>query len=125
MRRENRTTFNDDPPDLLNSMESTIDVLSIDRQAVTIQYVSTKPTELHAIVARARGLLQDEEEPKVHGVTTGVVASTYPRDIDIPRGRHDNDKLDISDIKIAPTVAEFQPYGVFALDKPGYTPFPQ
>ncbi|KAG4428680.1 hypothetical protein IFR05_015837 [Cadophora sp. M221] len=57
------------------------------------------------MVARAKGLLQ-EDQVEVQGLTTGPVASTYPRPLDLPRGRHDNDKLDITKIKIIPTEEE-------------------
>lgn len=42
------------------------------------------------------------------GVTTGVVTSTYPKAVDIPQGRHDNDKADMSEIKIIPTEDEIR-----------------
>ena len=42
------------------------------------------------------------------GVSTAVVASIYPRDLVIPQDRHDNDKADITKIKILPTEDEIR-----------------
>ncbi|CZT49235.1 uncharacterized protein RSE6_10048 [Rhynchosporium secalis] len=56
-------------------------------------------------VARSQGLLQEDDDTD-GGVTTGVVMSTYPRAVEIPEERHDNDEADISEIKIIPTEGE-------------------
>ena len=45
------------------------------------------------MVSRVTGLLQAEEEPKSTGVSTSIVTSTYPRELDMPRDRHENDKI--------------------------------
>ncbi|KAL2074449.1 hypothetical protein VTL71DRAFT_8227 [Oculimacula yallundae] len=107
LRRENRASFNEELPDLLNSIEEMSEVILADKHSVTFRYVGNKVGELRRIVARSQGLLH-EEEPTVEGITTGVVMSTYPRAIEIPQGRHDNDKADISEIKIIPTEEEIR-----------------
>lgn len=60
------------------------------------------------MIARANGLLHQEEEPQLHGVSTSVMASTYPRDFIMPQDRHDNDKMDITKIQILPTQEKIQ-----------------
>ena len=37
-----------------------------------------------------------------------VVASTYPREIQLPGNRHDNDKRDITEISVLPTEDEIR-----------------
>jgi len=59
------------------------------------------------MIARANGLL-NHEEPHLSGVSTTVVTFTYPREIVLPGGRHDNDKTDITKIKILPTEDEIR-----------------
>lgn len=110
LRREQRVQFNDELPQLFNAMENIMEVANIDKQSVTFQLVNTRLVELRGIVARANGLLQKEiEEPNIQGVSTTVV-STYPRPIgmDRPQNRHDNDKVNIADVKLLPTVDEIR-----------------
>ena len=108
VKREPRATFHEDLPDLVNSLESILEVAGIDRQIAPFQVVRNGIEELRRTIARANGLLQHEEEPPMGGVSTSVVVSTYPRDIVPPRDRHDNDKLDITKIHILPTEEEIR-----------------
>lgn len=108
LRREQRATFHDDLLDLINSIESIPDATGIDPQSATFQKIRTNSEELRGVVARANGLLQDQDEQPVGGVTTSVVASTYPRELILPQGRHNNDHMDITKIKILPTEAEIR-----------------
>jgi hypothetical protein len=64
--------------------------------------------EIRKTVARASRLLQEDEEPTVDGVSTTAVTSTYPREIILPRDRHDNDKTDFTKINILPTEDEIR-----------------
>ena len=108
LRREQRATFHNDLLDLINSIESIPETTGINPQSATFQKIRTSSQELRGIVARANGLLQDEDEQPVGGVTTSVVASTYPRELILPQGRHNNDNMDITNIKILPTEAEIR-----------------
>lgn len=102
LKRERRATFHDDLPDLVEAMENITTITGLDKNSVAFQFVTNTIRELRGIIARANGLLNHEvEEPgQVDGVSTAVVASTYPREIILPRDRHDNDKLDIAEIKL-------------------------
>lgn len=108
LKREPRAIFHENLPDLVNSLESMLEVAGIDRQIAPFQVVRNGIEELRRTIARAKGLLQHEEEPPMGGVSTSVVVSTYPRDIVPPRDRHDNDKLDITKINILPTEEEIR-----------------
>lgn len=108
LRREQRAAFNDDLPGLIDSMENLLDVAGIDVHSIAFQVLRKCIAELRGVIGRATGLLQHEEEPQVDGVSTTVVTSTYPRDLVIPQDRHDNDKADITKIKILPTEDEIR-----------------
>jgi hypothetical protein len=108
LRREPRATFHDDLPDLVDSLENIPEITGLDNRSTAFQILAKRVAELRAMIARAKGLLDHPEEPRVGGVSTTVVASTYPRDIALPGDRHDNDKLDITKIKILPTEDEIR-----------------
>ena len=108
LRREQRATFHDDLLDLINSIESIPEATGVDPQSATFQVIRNSSEELRGMVARANGLLQDQDEQPVGGVSTSVVASTYPRQLILPQGRHDNDNMDITKIKILPTEDEIR-----------------
>lgn len=107
LRREQRATFHEDLSDLVISMNDIIESTSIARTSAEFQPVINRIAELQAMIARANGLLNNEE-PQVGGVTDLIVTSTYPRETILPGDRHDNDKLDITKIKILPTEDEIR-----------------
>jgi hypothetical protein len=100
--------LHDDLPDLVNSLENAADITSMDKQYVAFQVVINRISELRATIARANSLLNHEEVPLVNGVLTAVATSTYPRDIIVPRDRHNNDNTDITKIQILPTENEIR-----------------
>ncbi len=104
LRREHRAAFHDDLPGLIHSIENLAGVA--DGHSAIFQVMRNSITELHGVVSRATGLLRQDEEPQVDGVSTTVVTSTYPRDLVVPQDRHDNDKADIIEINIFPTEDE-------------------
>jgi len=108
LRREPRATFHDDLPDLVDSLENIPGITGIDNRSTTFQIIANRVTELRAMIARANGLLDHHEEPRAGGVSTTVVTSTYPREVVAPGDRHDNDKMDITKIKILPTEDEIR-----------------
>lgn len=105
LRRESRARFNDDLPSLIDSTENAVHVITGEAQSQTATIVLSQIGEIRAMVARAKGLLvQEEEQQEALPTTTGT--STYPRPLEMPRDRHDNDKADITKIKIFPTREE-------------------
>jgi hypothetical protein len=108
LRREQRATFHNDLPDLIGAFENATEITGIDKTSATYQTIIRRLAELRAMIARANGLLSKGEEPQENGISTEVVISTYPRDIIMPRDRHDNDKVDITKIKILPTEDEIR-----------------
>ncbi|TVY90442.1 NFX1-type zinc finger-containing protein [Lachnellula willkommii] len=106
LRREQRALFHDDLPALVGDFEEFSSALSAQHPTVAFRTTSVL-AEVRGMIARARGLLHNEG-PKVNGVSTTVVTSTFPREIELPGGRHDNDKDDIADIQILPTENEIK-----------------
>ncbi|KAL8688726.1 MAG: hypothetical protein Q9218_005433 [Villophora microphyllina] len=109
LKREPRAAFNDDLPNFIESIAANLAATGVEESTVTHHRVHCGLRELQGIVARAQGLLQEEQQqPSAGGVTTSVVLSTYPRELDMPRDRHDNDKADITQIQILPTEEEIR-----------------
>ncbi|KAI4196174.1 MAG: hypothetical protein LQ350_006722 [Teloschistes chrysophthalmus] len=109
LRREPRAALHDDLPTFIESVATTLEATGVVESSVTHHLVRNGLVQLRGIVARARGLVQEEEpEAPVSGVKTSVVTSTYPRDIEMPRDRHDNDKADITQIQILPSEDEIR-----------------
>ncbi len=108
LRREQRAAFHEDLPNLVNSMEHIAETTGIGKHYVVFQVARIRIAEFRRMVARANGLLYHEEERQVSGASTTTATSTYPRDIAAPRDRHDNDKTDITKIKILPTEGEIR-----------------
>lgn len=75
--------------------------MGIDDASAAFQVVNNQCSELRAIIAHANGLLAVV-------VSTTVVKSTYPRQIIVPGGHHDNENVDITKIKILPTEDEIR-----------------
>ncbi|KAH9881756.1 hypothetical protein J1614_000927 [Plenodomus biglobosus] len=106
LRRESRARYNEQLLDLIHSLETAAHLITEAESGVFSHMLSTQAKDLHAVVARANGLLVEGEEP---GSTMGLTLarhSRYPRDIVVPRDRHDNDKTDITDMSIFPTRGE-------------------
>ncbi|KAF9729289.1 hypothetical protein PMIN01_12979 [Paraphaeosphaeria minitans] len=106
LRREPRARFSEELPTLMDGIENLVQMISeAQSQAYTI--VTRHIGELRAVVDRANGLLAQEEEEEVQKLLQPSVApSSYPRNIDVPRDRHDNDKADVSQMEIFPTREE-------------------
>jgi len=108
LKREQRAAFNEELSDLVNSLQNLAEATGIDDTSLAFQVVKNQSSELRAIIARANGLLADVEAPNVDGVSTTVVKSTYPRQLIVPGGHHDNENGDITKIKILPTEDEIR-----------------
>lgn len=106
LRREQRATFHGDLPDLIDSIERLGG--GIDAQSIGSHILHNTVAELRGVVDRATGRVRQNEEPQVDGVSTTFVTSTYPRESVIPQHRHDNDKADITKIRILPTEDEIR-----------------
>jgi hypothetical protein len=100
LKRESRARFNEDLLALVDAMNTVADVSSAGKPSISSTVVINHAQCIRDMVARANGLLLTN--PREHNDSTQP-ASSYPRDLAIPSNRHDNDKLDMTEIVIFPT----------------------
>lgn len=106
LRREQRSRFHEHLLDLVDLIDNTLVATELDAQSIAFQIVRNIVGELRGTIARAHGLLREETEPHVNGVSASVVTPAFPRDFVMPQDRHDNDRKDITEIQIPPTREE-------------------
>jgi hypothetical protein len=106
--REQRASYNEDLPELIDSLQNVAEIVGFDDTSTSFHTISNQISEIRVIISRANGLLADVEPLNVHKVSINVVKSTYPRQLVIPGGHHDNDHQDITKIKILPTENEIK-----------------
>lgn len=106
LRREQKVPFNEDLLVIFNLIEDIIEKSSTSKQSQTFQIVNQVIMELRGVVNRAIRTLRVGENDLNNVDSTTIVTSTYPQLNIGPQNRHDNDKLDISEIKILPTLGE-------------------
>ena len=104
LRREAPARFHNDLPDLINTLETTAEMIT-ENTSVTFHMVQTHIADLRAMVSHAGSLLLDDAEIQT-GTILPTPKSTYPRNFVMPRNRYDNDKADITEMKIFPTREE-------------------
>ena len=108
LRRNPRALFHDELPDLVASLRNNFDAKAFSRTSTAYLIVTNRVTELLRMIQRANDFLVEENGDALGNDRPSVVTSTFPRDLDMPGGRHDNDKLDITGIKIVPTENEIR-----------------
>jgi hypothetical protein len=104
LKRNSSARFHDDLQTLIDALEAAAQIFAPGTPSVTGTMVLNNAAGIRAIVARANGLLIPQEMTSVS--SEPVATSSYPRDLVIPNDRHDNDKLDIADVTIFPTLDE-------------------
>ncbi|XEU97642.1 hypothetical protein FSHL1_002928 [Fusarium sambucinum] len=100
-----RTQFCDELPDLMEQMDKLIVMIAEDAPSKEIDEVSARFRLVRRLVNAAQERLatsEDTDNPR----NLKAIASTFPKELEIPGGRHDNDFADISKIAILPTYDE-------------------
>lgn len=108
LRREQRAAFNDQLPDLIDSLETLAAVTGIDSTSAAFHTITHHIGEIRSMIARANGLLAEVEAPQIDGVSITAVKSTYPKQVVVPGGHHNNDSSDITKINVLPTEDELR-----------------
>ncbi|KAI9155055.1 NFX1-type zinc finger-containing protein 1 [Paramyrothecium foliicola] len=98
LRRERRFAFNDDLPVLFERLQSLVQGMS--SSDLSNRVVAMKQT----LESAASNVTQSL--PDLISRSSAIHRSRYPRDVDRPGGRHDNDHAVLSHIKIFPTTSE-------------------
>ncbi|ESU05299.1 hypothetical protein FGSG_11696 [Fusarium graminearum PH-1] len=101
-----RTQFCDELPDLIEQMDKVISMIAEDAPPKELEEVSAHFKLLKRLVTAANDRLAASEDTSDKPKNLKAIASTFPRDLEIPGGRHDNDFADISKIAILPTYEE-------------------
>ena len=117
LRRTPKALFHEDLPALVESMGNASEFLGLDNNSVAVHTVAIRVAELQRMIRRTQGVLMENVDDGKE-IVNPVVASTYPRDIQLPGNRHDNDKRDITEINILPTEDEIRS------DRPEFLPSP-
>lgn len=99
LRRESRARFNDDLKALSDTMETAATVFAPGKQTMTSILVANHVRCIRDMVGRANGLLFTESIE----TDSCLAGASYPRDLVLPSDRHDNDKLDMTEIVVFPT----------------------
>lgn len=106
LRRESRARYNEELPNLINSLDTAAQMITETASVVASSMIARRAGDLGALIFRAHGLLSDEADAEFEAKPTSVLRSTYPRNFVIPGEHHDNDKTDITKIRLFPTRAE-------------------
>lgn len=104
LRREKRAIFNENLTRLVDTIENATAHVGISPLSAPV--LRNILQELRGMVAHSNVVIQPQVVER--DVSTRVVTSTYPQQIILPCDRHDNDKMDIAQISIFPTLAEVQ-----------------
>ncbi|MCJ1429305.1 hypothetical protein MMC29_007218 [Sticta canariensis] len=95
---------------LVETIQQISATFDLDKCSLAVHTVAMRVAELQRMIRSAHGLLVkytntgDEDALKPRHVMT----STYPRDIQLLGDRHDNDRRDITEISIVPTIGELR-----------------
>lgn len=101
LRREHRARLQPELTSLLEALETAALLFAPEAHTTTSALVVRRVSDMRAMIARANGLLSEDEE------TSGAAfTSSYPRDLVAPSDRHDNDKLNITEMTLFPTREE-------------------
>ncbi|KFG84214.1 hypothetical protein MANI_116058 [Metarhizium anisopliae] len=104
LKREQRARLNDDLPALVDSVENLSKSLAEGGLRKASALLMHQMGEVRAVVDRARGLI-DQEDADIPDFADAP-APVYPHGLHMPKDRHDNDKIDITAMKIFPTRGE-------------------
>ncbi|KAK5189250.1 hypothetical protein LTR47_011248 [Exophiala xenobiotica] len=104
LRRDSRARFNDDVPVLVESIQNAVQVIIGPTPSLFPAIILAQLGEVRAMAARAKGQLTQEQESE--DLRSPTTTSVYSNMSIVPRNRHDNDKADITAIKIFPTCEE-------------------
>ncbi|RFN53836.1 nfx1-type zinc finger-containing protein 1 [Fusarium flagelliforme] len=103
LNREPRAQFSDELPDLLEQVDKLIATVTEDVSPKELHDLSTRFKLLKRGVTAARDRLAAAENSSDNLRDFRSIASIFPKDMEIPGGRHDNDFADINKIAILPT----------------------
>lgn len=110
LRRTQKALFHENLLALVETLQQISASFDLSKSSVAAHTVAMRVAELQRMIRRARGLLEKDTNTSDEDTLTfeNLVTSTYPRDIQLPGDRHDNDRRDITGISILPTEDEIR-----------------
>jgi hypothetical protein len=106
LKREQRARFNEEFTDIIGLLRVITKRFATDANEVTLQAVLRRIEQVQAMISRAQGLLAEDAQIDSSVNAVPPLPHMYPRGVSKPQDRHDNDKADITQIKIYPTREE-------------------
>jgi len=103
VRRESQVRCNQDLEGLIGALYSAAHIIAPEKPTNISAPILSHLRSIRDMVARANGLLINDAAVMTDVSPRSNGALSSPRNLIIPRDRHDNDKLDISKIVIFPT----------------------
>ena len=116
LRRTPRALFNDQLPELVRSLSTVFETAGMSDTSGDYRIVNHLVNEFQRLLDRPNDVQASDFSRPGGRRMQPFPESTYPRDLQLPGGRHNNDKADITNIKIAPTEDEIRS------EKPEYLP---
>ncbi|KAL2192547.1 hypothetical protein P885DRAFT_47387 [Corynascus similis CBS 632.67] len=111
-RRDRKALLNDDLPDFLDALRHKAEQLAnlthdVETDPADLDGVSIRINMISKMMDGVRGGLSNDQSIKAMTAgNSGTVRSTFPLELVIPGGNHDNDFADITKIQIFPTLGE-------------------
>lgn len=106
LRRERRAKFHDSLAELVGLLDTITKAMGESHHSQGYYFMSNAIPQLQIFVENAANQLDNQNQPEV--APAPVLQSTYPREVFVPGGRHDNDHQDITKFSIFPTVGEIR-----------------
>ncbi|KAJ5123521.1 hypothetical protein N7448_009618 [Penicillium atrosanguineum] len=106
LSRVQRARFHDDLPALLELTRQLVQKLTGTCSKADLDGFESRIEVMQSLITSANRSLAPLRGPEANPQKAGQVQSSFPMDIQIPGGRHDNDLAEISQIQILPTHGE-------------------
>ncbi|KAJ5670148.1 uncharacterized protein N7477_005511 [Penicillium maclennaniae] len=106
LSRVRRARFHDEMPALLELTREMAQKMTETCSKADLDGFESKIEVMQSLITSANRSLASLRMPEADPQKAGPVQSTFPMDIQIPGGRHDNDLAEISQVQILPTYGE-------------------
>ncbi|KAJ6113799.1 hypothetical protein N7523_007116 [Penicillium sp. IBT 18751x] len=106
LSRVRRARFHDEIPALLELTREMAQKMTETCSKADLDGFESKIEVMQSLITSANRSLVSLRTPEADPQKAGPVQSTFPMDIQIPGGRHDNDLAEISQVQILPTYGE-------------------
>ena len=106
LSRVRRARFHDDIPVLLELTRGLAHKMNETCSKADLDGLESRIEVMQSLITNANSSLAPSRMPEADSQKAGPVQSSFPMNIQIPGGRHDNDLAEISQVQILPTHGE-------------------